>query len=188
MLVIATDAADEAKRLARQGTPIQPTLMTIKLFERVSGIDGTIILDPFGLCHAIGVILDGFANEQCTPSRGSRFNSGVRYVEANKKQRLAIVVSDDKTVDLFPLLRPRIDKAKIIQAIEQLEMATEDNFHKPLNWLRDHSFYLNAEQCVRINAQIQRIDNLPKDFYEIRFLIKDNFQPHPEMDESYLLH
>lgn len=186
MLVIAMDAADEAERLARQGTPIQPTLMTTELFERVSGIDGTIILDPYGFCHAIGVILDGFANEQCTPSRGSRFNSGVRYVEANKKQRLAIVVSDDKTVDVFPLLRPRIERAKITQAIEQLEQASEDNYYKPRNWLDEHRFYLNAEQCNRINAQLYRIDNLPREDFEIRF-VGNNFEPHPDMDESYLL-
>lgn len=186
MLVIAADAADEAQRLARQGTPIKPTLMTAELFQRVSGIDGTIILDPYGICHAIGVILDGFANEQCTPSRGSRFNSGVRYVEAKKKQRLAIVVSDDKTVDIFPLLRPRIEKIKIIHAIEQLEQATEDNYHDSRNWLDKHRFYLDAEQCERINAELHRIDNLPLEEFEIR-LMGDSFKPHPDMDESYFL-
>lgn len=183
-LIIANDAEREAERLARQGTPIHPTLMTEKLFQRVSGIDGSIILDPFGICHAIGVILDGEANEQCTPSRGSRFNSGVRYVEANKKQRLAIVVSDDKTVDIFPLLRPRIEKAKIIQAIEQLKQATKDNYHKPQNWLDEHRFYIKAEQCECINMEIKRIEKLPQEVGEIRWVINE-FKPHPEMDDSY---
>ena len=182
----ATDAESEAERLARQGTPIQPTLMTTELFQRVSGIDGTIILDPSGVCHAIGIILDGKANEQCTPSRGSRFNSGVRYVEADKKQRLAIVVSDDKTVDIFPLLRPRIEKAKIIQTIEQLERATADNYHKPRKWLDEHRFYIDDEQCKRINDNLYRIDNLPQEDFEIR-LVGDGFKPHPDMDESYFL-
>lgn len=186
MIVIATDAVDEAKRLARQGTLVEPILMTEELFYRVSGIDGTIILDPHGMCHAIGVILDGLANEQCTPSRGSRFNSGVRYVEANKKRRLAIVVSYDKTVDIIPLLRPRIERVKIIQAINGLEQATAENYYKAQNWLDEHRFYLNAEQCERINSALQRIDNLPKEVGEIRFLV-NSFEPSSEMDQSYFL-
>lgn len=185
-LIIASDAESEEKRLAKQGTPIQPTLMTEELFQRVSGIDGSIILDPFGNCYAIGVILDGFANEQCTPSRGSRFNSGVRYVEANKKQRLAIVVSDDKTVDIIPLLRHRIEKAKIIQAIEQLKQATKDNYHKPQNWLDERRFYIKAEQCECINMELKRIEKLPQEVGEIRWVINE-FKPHPEMDDSYFL-
>lgn len=191
MLIIAMDAANEANRLARQGTPIQPTLMTTELFQRVSGIDGTIILDPYGVCHAIGIILDGKANEQCTPSRGSRFNSGVRYVEADKKQRLAIVVSDDKTVDIFPLLRPRIEKAKIIHAIEQLERATVENYLKLQYGLKEYEFYLTAEYCKRINEALQRIDNsseaiADKKKRSIRVDIR-HFEPQPEMDESYFL-
>ena len=160
--------------------------MTKELFCRVSDIDGTIILDPYGYCHAIGVILDGSANEQCTPSRGSRFNSGVRYVEANEKQRLAIVVSDDKTVDIFPLLRPRIQKEKIIQAIEQLEQATAENYHKPRNWLDEHRFYLDTELCDCINITLNEIENLPQEVGEIRFSV-DEFEPHPDMNESYFL-
>jgi hypothetical protein len=185
-LIVANDAESEAQRLALQGTSIQPTLMTEELFQRVSGIDGTIILDPFGVCHAIGVILDGVANELCTPSRGSRFNSGVRYVEADKKQRLAIVVSDDKIVDIFPLLRPRIEKIEVINVIEQLEQATEDNYHIPRKWLDKHRFYLDAEQCERINMELDRINNLPKEVGKIRYL-GNYFEPHPEMDESYFL-
>ncbi len=109
-------------------------------------------------------------------------------MEADKKQRLAIVVSDDKTVDIFPLLRPRIEieKAKIIQAIEQLEQATADNYHKPRKWLDEHRFYIDAEQCKRINDNLYQIDNLPQEYFEIRF-VGDGFEPHPDMDESYFL-
>lgn len=186
MIVIATDAVNEARRLARQGTLIEPTLMTEELFHRASGIDGTIIIDPYGMCHAIGVILDGSATERCTPSRGSRFNSGVRYVEANRKQRLAIVVSDDKTVDIIPLPRPRIKKDEVIQTIEALEQATVENYHKPQNWLDEHRFYLNAEQCKCINSALQRINNLSTEVGEIRYLVNP-FEPHAEMDDSYFL-
>jgi hypothetical protein len=115
MLVIAEDAASESARLSDQGTPIHSVQMTPELLERVSGIDGSILLDPTGVCHAIGVILDGEATSDCSPSRGSRFNSAFRYVGSHHKRRLAIVVSDDRTVDIVPLDG------------RQLELPTDDN-------------------------------------------------------------
>src|SRR5690606_7689795 len=96
MIVVAEDAESEAARLASQGTHIEPVRMSADLLRQASAIDGSILLDPHGYCHAIGVILDGIANEQCTPSRGSRFNSAMRYVCAGVARRLAIVVSDDR--------------------------------------------------------------------------------------------
>src|SRR5690606_35683989 len=113
MLVVALDAAAEAARLTGQGTTIVPTKLTPELYRRVSNIDGTIIVDPHCICHAVGVILDGPANKACTPSRGARYNSGVRYVAASATPRLAIVISDDRTVDVIPVLRPRIYKSRI---------------------------------------------------------------------------
>lgn len=68
MIVVAEDAASEAQRLHKQGTNLVPVQISEALLRSVSGIDGTILLDPKGLCHAIGVILDGDANEECTPS------------------------------------------------------------------------------------------------------------------------
>jgi len=151
MIVVAKDAASEARRLSKQGTCIEPTLLSEELLRSVSGIDGTIILDPAGFCHAIGIILDGEATEQCTPSRGSRYNSGVRYVHKGSHRRLAIVVSDDRTVDIIPMLRPLVSRSMIEQHVTRLENATIENFHDPRNWLDKHRFYLNLDQCSRVN-------------------------------------
>jgi hypothetical protein len=158
MIVVADDAKGEARRLASQGTPVEPTLLTPELFRRVSGIDGAILVDAEGLCHAVGVILDGVSAAECTPSHGSRFNSGVRYVSGSVKPRLAIVVSDDRTVDVFPLLRPRVSRRDIETNLLALEKATSDNFHKPRLWLDGHRFYLNQQQCMRANAMFDRIE------------------------------
>lgn len=186
MIVVASDAEEEAKRLAQQGTGIHPTLMTEELLGRVSGIDGTIILDPQGFCHAIGVILDGFATPDCTPSRGSRYNSGLRYVNVENTRRLAIVVSDDHTVDIIPVLRPQIVRTEIDAKISALERATLDNYHQPRNWLDKHRFYLNDDQCRRVNSALDRIEALPRDVGEI-VIITTRFEVDPDMDESYLL-
>lgn len=185
MIVVAKDAASEARRLSKQGTCIEPTLLSEELLRSVSGIDGTIILDPAGFCHAIGIILDGEATEQCTPSRGSRYNSGVRYVHKGSHRRLAIVVSDDRTVDIIPMLRPLVSRSMIEQHVARLENATIENFHDPRNWLDKHRFYLNLDQCSRVNNSLERLDNLPKEFYRLYFST-EKFEVHPEMDESYL--
>lgn len=186
MIVVATDAVEEADRLTQQGTTIQPTLMTEELLSRVSGIDGTIILDPQGICHAIGVILDGIATPDCTPSRGSRYNSGLRYVNSGNVHRLAIVVSDDHTVDIIPLLRPQIGRTDIDTRISALEEATLDNYHQPRNWLVKHRFYLNNNQCKRANSALDRIEALPRDVGEI-VINTSRFISDPAMDDSYLL-
>jgi hypothetical protein len=186
MIVVATDAAEEAKRLTQQGTTIQPTLMTEELLSRVSGIDGTIILDPQGVCYAIGIILDGIATPNCTPSRGSRYNSGLRYVNFGDARRLAVVVSDDHTVDIIPLLRPQIVRVDIETRISELEQATLDNYHQPRNWVDEHRFYLNKNQCDRVNTALDRIEALPKEVGQI-VINTMRFKPYLAMDDSYLL-
>jgi hypothetical protein len=184
MIVVAEDAYDEVQRLKQQGTSIIPTLMSIELLSRVSGIDGTIILDQQGMCYAVGVILDGPAVAECTPSRGSRYNSAVRYVADASKCRMAIVVSDDHTVDIFPILHPLINRTELESNILNLEIATLDNYHKPRNWLDEHRFYLNSMQCERVNAALSRIEAMPKDVGEIHLVI-GTFMPNQNLDDSY---
>ncbi len=106
MMVVARDAESEANRLQGQGTKIEPTKLTRELYRQVSGIDGAILVDPYGVCHAIGVILDGPSRPECTPSRGSRYNSGLRYVYAADTPRLAVVISDDRMVDVISVVTP----------------------------------------------------------------------------------
>jgi len=185
MIVFAEDAASEVERLSRQGTPVTPIILTEELLHSVSGIDGTILVTPNGYCHAIGVILDGDASEDCMPSRGSRYNSAVRYVGSGKN-RLAIVASDDRTIDVIPALRRMISLTLIERHIATLESATPDNYHDSRNWLDKHRFYINSLQCERINAALYRLDSSPKEACQIYFETK-RFEAHPEMNESYLV-
>ena len=186
MVVIAADAADEARRLGGQGTLIEATATTEELLERASRIDGTIIIDPQGVCHAIGVILDGGASDKCTPSRGARFNSAVRYVGSSAAPRMAIVVSEDRTVDVLPLLRPRVPQADIERALSEFSVATLENYHATRSFLDKHRFYLSAEQCERANQALTRLDHLPKELGQI-YIGTPHFTPHPEMNEGYLI-
>lgn len=184
MVVVAEDAAEEVHRLVQQGTAIAPTLMTEALFRRVSSIDGTIVLDPSGVCHAIGVILDGPAHPSCSPARGSRYNSAIRYVGAASKARLAIVVSDDQTVDVIPMLRPRIRRTDIDAAIGALEVATLDNYHKPRKWLDEHRFYLDEAQCLRANSALDRIEKSLSEVGQM-VIMTTRLQPNEAMSDEY---
>lgn len=186
MIVIAEDAEAEVSRLEKLGTSIEPTLMSEILFKRVSGIDGTIFLDPSGICHGIGIILDGSATSQCTPSRGSRFNSGVRYVQSSHVNRLAIIVSDDKTIDVIPKLRPQVSSTEIESNIAALGQSTLDSYHKPRNWLDENRFYLNDTQCERVNAALDRIESMPMNVGE--YVIETpRFSTSQDMNETYLI-
>lgn len=184
MLVVAKDAEAEAERLGGQGTRIAPTRLTPELYRRVSGIDGTIIVDPHGVCHAIGVILDGPARPECTPSRGSRYNSGIRYVGASATPRLAVVVSDDRTVDVMPVLRPRIRRSEIEKQITKLESASRDNYHAAINWLDQHRFYLDQTQCDRVNSALARIHAESVEVGEITIERRD-FSRNPNLNDDY---
>lgn len=187
MLVFASDAENEAIRLSQQGACIEPVLMTAELLNRVRHIDGSILLDPSGVCYAIGVILDGVANTECTPSRGSRFNSGVRYIYNNdiaEKRRLAIVVSEDHTIDILPLLPPCISENELEFHITGLENANENNYHKHQSWLDKHRFYLNTDRCKRANMALDRLDAISREVGELRWLT-DHFEPYAEMNDSF---
>jgi len=83
-------------------------------------------------------------------------------------------------------LRPQIVRTEIDTKISALERATLDNYHQPRNWLEKHRFYLNNDQCRRVNSALDRIEALPKEVGEI-VINTIHFEADPDMDESYLL-
>jgi hypothetical protein len=99
-IVISAEASAEARRLAAQGTPIVPRELEPEVLQAATGIGGAFLIDTTGVCHAIGVILDGLATARGERSRGSRFNSAANYVRG-RTGTLAVVISDDGSVDLF---------------------------------------------------------------------------------------
>ena len=102
MLGITAGAKPEAERLRRQCFRVVPRPMTAPVLRQASSIDGAVLIEPTGVCHAIGVILDGQATEKGDSSRGARYNSAVRYVSSSPYPCLAIVVSEDGWIDLLP--------------------------------------------------------------------------------------
>ena len=190
MLVIAQDAPEEAKRLANQATLIQPLQTTPELLQHLTPIDGAVLLGSDGVCHAIGVILDGRATPEGDPARGARFNSAVRYVQTHEKPSMAVVVSEDGGVDLIPDLRPAIQKSEIERVLNELRTVASETpikrrrFNSLVAWLGRHAFYLSREHCEAANQLIKQVDDRlaaeePSDLQIIRrpFKVDPGFDP-----------
>lgn len=77
-----------------------------KRMEQFTSIDGAVLLDTQGQCHAFGVILDGIA-EEGTADRGARYNSICSYQKHFQSlypasPLLCAVYSEDGMIDIFP--------------------------------------------------------------------------------------
>jgi hypothetical protein len=163
MLVISELAEEEAVRMGNQALPIQPTF-TDSFIEQVMGIDGAVLVDPLGRCHAIGVILDGAATGEGDRARGSRFNSAVRYLASAKaegKQTVILLVSEDGMINLLPDLRPRIRRAERDALVADLRDAAAidpvdpERFYKAYDRVEAKAFYLSEDQIDDVNAMME---------------------------------
>lgn len=107
LLVISDHAIEEAERLKNQCLLIQPTPITPEQVEALSSIDGALLINPEGIAYAAGVILDGYASEYGTVTRGARYNSSIRYIETmaikntNPHNCIAVVISEDGMIDVI---------------------------------------------------------------------------------------
>jgi len=103
MLVFSEEAKQEAERLSEDGIQVKPFMPEAEDLSAFSAMDGAILMDTEGYCHALGVILDGPACNGADSSRGARYNSALRYHAKNEEKKLLLVVlSDDGMLDLIP--------------------------------------------------------------------------------------
>lgn len=106
--IIVSDAAiKESKRLAEanRAIRIEPIQVDEKTMLSLSAIDGAMIIDTDGVCYAIGAILDGVVEKEGSIARGARYNSAITYVDYEAlmdRKTVAIIVSSDDTVDIYP--------------------------------------------------------------------------------------
>lgn len=189
MLVITNKAEQETKRLENQSTPIEPINLNQELVHNLTTIDGAILLSPDGVCHAIGVVLDGVASPKGDPARGARYNSAIRYISVNNDS-LAVVISEDGTVDLVPNLRPqfpRLDIDEVIKEAQEILAKPEldlGDANRLLQWFEAVSFYLSEDDCIVANKLLERRDKAP---YESIRIVYKPFKKHEEMNDSYYL-
>lgn len=158
MVVISEQAEVEAARLAKQAQPIEPTLAEA-FIKKVTGIDGAVLVDPRGRCHAIGVILDGIAGEEGDRSRGARYNSALKYLASKPNTPTAIVLaSEDKMINLLPDLLPQMTFAERDGLLTRLREAGEpdpvdaEQFYKAYRLIQEKRDYSSDEQIDEING------------------------------------
>ncbi len=189
-LVVSADAASEAVRLGGQATTITPTLATVELLDHVAQIDGAVLIDPEGTCHAIGVILDGEVTVNGDPSRGARYNSAHRYQRSAPCPSVVVIVSEDGDVTLAPHLKPRVRRQKIDDAVVLLESAAEDDrpeaFSEAYHQIEELAFYLSSDQIDRVNELVHAEEQLALKDGNIA-IVRSKLSPNPEMNESYFM-
>ena len=189
-IVVSKDPQVEADRLGGEGMPIEPDYLEPDTIVRLGSVDGAVIIGPDGRCHAFGVILDGVASESGDRARGARFNSAVRYQNADTAGSMIIVISDDGTIDLLPQLMPRVQRDEIKQAVDAFcnhcdsTLIDGEEFAKLYKKVERLAFYLNDEQCLRVNEKHEQ--EMDRRFASggMRVLGR-GLCPNPRMDESY---
>jgi len=167
ILTVTAAALAESGRLAAQSTVIDAEPISREIVNHISRIDGAVLVAPDGLVHAFDVILDGVASSNGTSARGARFNSAIRYVDAQQEKRipcLALIVSEDGYVDLYPKLRPRVLRSKIDKLLDALDAHVKavEGFDADAAWealseLSRLRFYLLEKDIDRANLAKQVI-------------------------------
>ncbi len=192
MLIISSDAVGEAERLSPQSWSIEPARLTSQLLSQLTDMDGAMLVDPKGQCHAIGVILDGTAHGRGDPARGSRFNNAIRYLDSERPSAIVVVYSSDGVINILPQLHPRIEKQIVVDAVDRyLMVASEDSLNaKECNeaWdaVKSIRFYLSSGQCKALNRARVRVDEWEARNRKLR-MIKTDLQPDSDMNDSYWL-
>jgi len=103
MIVVSEKAKDEVIRLSHCCIPIVPACLDSLTTKYITAIDGALIIDPNGICYAIGAILDGEHKQGNGENidRGARHNSARRYTHWVDSKCLILTVSEDGDVTVI---------------------------------------------------------------------------------------
>ncbi|WP_327376592.1 diadenylate cyclase [Streptomyces sp. NBC_01216] len=190
MLVISADAKGEARRLSPQSWAVEPTLLSDNFLTQLTDMDGAVLLDPQGRCHAIGVILDGSARGEGDPARGSRFNNAVRYLGSEHPPAIVVVYSADGGIDILPELHPRVLQSEVNEAVTAyLALSAQrppdlERVNRLWKSVDAVSFYLSAEQCEALNQAREEIEDWRMENMNMR-LQDPPLRPDSRMDSTY---
>ena len=194
MLVISSNAEKESDRLGKQCFAIKPMKLTTNITQQITSIDGAVLLNQDSTCFAIGVILDGVATEKGDSSRGSRYNSAVRYYEYFGKETsiIIVIISEDGIINLIPELRPQIKHSEITDRIEnlrelnKLEKVEKKKYYPIIKWFENNQFYLRENECLEINELRKEIE-LKENKNESAgiSIVRNDLKSNKEMNDSY---
>lgn len=106
ILVVMKDAKKYINRYKDLAMLIDPVKLDDKNVEKLSSIDGAILVDEKCMCYGFGIVLDGIDTGYGNRARGARYNSSERFYEWCKNQEneelFIFVLSDDGNFNFFP--------------------------------------------------------------------------------------
>ncbi len=161
-LVISDAAEAEAVRLKREALGIRPQMLSPRLLQLAVSAGGALMLGPDGVCHAIGVRLDGMATEAADRAGSARLHAAVRYQQSARRylgqRSVAVVISDEGAIDVISSLPTAVPRhaveEKFVRLAEFLDAHPEGNMleiHELLVWFDEHRAGLTAQQCHLLN-------------------------------------
>ena len=189
-IVVSENPGSEIERLGQEAVAIKPEYLDPKDVARLGRVDGAIMMGADGKCYAFGVIIDGLATSSGDQSRGARFNSAIRYQKTSNIGTMVIVISDDGGVDLIPTLKPRKHRKEVEEAVKAFCEYSGVEGNDGEEWARRNreveqlSFYLDQEQCDRVNEAYEKEMDSRLALGEIK-VMRTGLQPHPDMEDSY---
>ncbi|WBB46461.1 hypothetical protein O3597_14720 [Verrucosispora sp. WMMA2044] len=201
MLIIAANAAEEALRLAPQAWAVHPASIDDETMTQLTEMDGAVLVDPEGRCHAIGVILDGVASGMGDPARGSRYNNPIRYLGTQRatsegiSSAVVVVYSTDGSIDILPSYPSRVERALVEHLVSRLHHLAGvstlgdhglEDLSTTLRVLREHKFYLSARQCDAVNDALDRLAQAVTEV-AVKEMFIPKFEADPRMDEERFL-
>lgn len=178
LVLIHADANSEARRLSDYGMRTQPFLPEAEDLSYMCTADGAVFLAPDGVCYGFGYTIDGEAASGAQRSRGSRFNSAFRYVSANGRKCVALVVSVDGTVDVLPQLPIPIDRSSFDQFLREFVDGDEATARAAYSWLdRVRHCFVDVQAVEAANERVKQLNEFPPPADgSIRFML-DEFSP-----------
>jgi hypothetical protein len=194
MLVISADASAEADRLQHQALVISPASLSVGLARQFTDIDGALLVDQAGRCHAAGLLLDGIATNRGDRSRGARYNSAVRYLSMPERgPTVILLVSEDKMINLLPDTPSRISRRQIAKPLADLRKASvaepldAEKFYRAYRSVEANAFYLSPSQVEEVNTLMENHWERRTGTGESIRVIEKPLRPNPDMDDSFFL-
>ncbi len=192
MLIVSSDAAGEADRLSPQAWAVEPATLSDEMVRQLTAMDGAILVDANGHCHAIGVILDGQAAGKGDPARGSRYNNAIRYLNSDPPPAVIVVYSADGSIDVLPRLQPRV-RRRLVPAVVNRFLKLSSNrppdfavVYAAWDRVKNLQFYLSAEQCDDVNRARQEVEQWRRENVGME-VIEADLAPNPDMNDSFWL-
>ena len=109
ILVIKHDAESFIKKYEDLCMVIDPVKLDEKNVEKLSSIDGAIIMDENCICYGFGAVLDGLDTGFGNRGRGARYNSSERFYNLYKNETdtdlMVFILSDDGNYNFFPEIK-----------------------------------------------------------------------------------